>query len=53
VVEGMTEPGDAGDATVAGWAEAGATFWVESDWSMGDDAVAKHGRRIDAGPPTP
>jgi alkanesulfonate monooxygenase SsuD/methylene tetrahydromethanopterin reductase-like flavin-dependent oxidoreductase (luciferase family) len=53
VVEGMTEPGDAGDATVAGWAEAGATFWVESDWSMGDDAVATHRRRIDAGPPTP
>jgi alkanesulfonate monooxygenase SsuD/methylene tetrahydromethanopterin reductase-like flavin-dependent oxidoreductase (luciferase family) len=53
VVEGVTEPGDAGDATVAAWAEAGGTFWVESDWSMGDDAVAKHRRRIDAGPPSP
>ena len=53
VVEGVTEPGDAGDATVAAWAEVGATFWVESDWSMGDDAVARHRRRIDAGPPAP
>jgi alkanesulfonate monooxygenase SsuD/methylene tetrahydromethanopterin reductase-like flavin-dependent oxidoreductase (luciferase family) len=50
VVEGVTEPGD---ATVAAWAEVGATFWVESDWSMGDDAVARHRRRIDAGPPAP
>ena len=53
VVEGVTEPGDAGDATVAAWADVGATFWVESDWSMGDDAVARHRRRIDAGPPAP
>jgi alkanesulfonate monooxygenase SsuD/methylene tetrahydromethanopterin reductase-like flavin-dependent oxidoreductase (luciferase family) len=53
VVEGVTEPGDVGDATVAAWTEVGATFWVESDWSMGDDAVARHRRRIDAGPPAP
>jgi hypothetical protein len=53
VAEGVSEPGRAGDATVAQWADAGATFWVESDWSMGDDAVAKHRQRIEAGPPAP
>ena len=53
VAEGVSEPGRAGDATVAEWVDAGATFWVESDWSMGDDAVAKHRQRIEAGPPTP
>jgi hypothetical protein len=51
VVEGMSEAGG-GDPTVAEWAEAGATFWVESDWSMGDEAVERHRRRIEAGPPT-
>ena len=53
VAEGVSEPGATGEATMAEWAEAGATFWVESDWSMGDDAVDRHRRRIDAGPPTP
>jgi alkanesulfonate monooxygenase SsuD/methylene tetrahydromethanopterin reductase-like flavin-dependent oxidoreductase (luciferase family) len=52
VVEGVTEAGTSADARVTEWAEAGATFWVESDWSMGDDAVARHRRRIEAGPPT-
>jgi len=53
VAEGVSEPGPAGVATVRRWADAGATFWVESDWSMGDDAVARHRRRIEAGPPAP
>jgi hypothetical protein len=53
VAEGVSEPGRTGDATVAEWVDAGATFWVESDWSMGDDAVAKHRQRIEAGPPAP
>ena len=53
VAEGVSEPGPAGVATVKRWADAGATFWVESDWSMGDDAVARHRRRIEAGPPAP
>jgi hypothetical protein len=53
VAEGVSEPGEAGDAAVASWVDAGANFWVESDWSMGDDAVAKHRRRIEAGPPSP
>ena len=52
VAEGVSEPGPAGNAEVARWADAGATFWVESDWTMGADAVARHRRRIDAGPPT-
>lgn len=51
VAEGVSEPGSAGNDEVARWAEAGATFWVESDWSMGDDAVERHRRRIEAGPP--
>lgn len=51
VVEGTTTPGAAGDAALREWAAAGATWWVESDWSMGADAVARHRRRIDAGPP--
>jgi alkanesulfonate monooxygenase SsuD/methylene tetrahydromethanopterin reductase-like flavin-dependent oxidoreductase (luciferase family) len=53
VAEGVSEPGPAGDARVAEWVDAGATFWVESDWAMGDDAVARHRRRIEAGPPSP
>lgn len=53
VTEGVSEPGAAGDDTVAEWVDAGATFWVESDWSMGDDAVERHRRRIEAGPPRP
>ncbi len=36
---------------VAEWVAAGATWWVESDWAMGNDAVARHRQRIDAGPP--
>jgi alkanesulfonate monooxygenase SsuD/methylene tetrahydromethanopterin reductase-like flavin-dependent oxidoreductase (luciferase family) len=51
VAEGVSGPGSTGNAEVARWVEAGATFWVESDWSMGDDAVARHRRRIEAGPP--
>ena len=52
VAEGVSVPGARGNAMVADWVEAGATFWVESDWSMGDDAVDRHRRRIDAGPPS-
>ena len=53
IAEGVSEPGATGDATVAEWVDAGATFRVESDWSMGDDAVERHRRRIEAGPPRP
>jgi alkanesulfonate monooxygenase SsuD/methylene tetrahydromethanopterin reductase-like flavin-dependent oxidoreductase (luciferase family) len=53
VAEGVSEPGAAGDKQVRDWADAGATWWVESDWSMGTDAVQRHRTRIDAGPPDP
>jgi hypothetical protein len=50
VVEGTT-PADNPSAavdTVTEWRDAGATWWVESDWSMNARAVR---RRIAAGPP--
>jgi alkanesulfonate monooxygenase SsuD/methylene tetrahydromethanopterin reductase-like flavin-dependent oxidoreductase (luciferase family) len=53
VAEGLSEPGSAGDAAVKNWVAAGANWWVESDWSMGDDAVRRHRARIEAGPPRP
>lgn len=53
VAEGISEPGPAGDEHVRKWAEAGANWWVESDWSMEGDPVARHRRRIEAGPPKP
>lgn len=46
-VEGVTEPGG-GAEVVAPWIEAGATWWIEADWSA--DAAALR-RRIEAGPP--
>jgi alkanesulfonate monooxygenase SsuD/methylene tetrahydromethanopterin reductase-like flavin-dependent oxidoreductase (luciferase family) len=52
VAEGITPADDpeAAAVTVRGWAEAGATWWIESDWSAtgGSDALL---RRISAGPP--
>lgn len=53
VAEGVSAAGPAGDQLVREWVDAGATFWVESDWSMGEDAVRRHRARIDAGPPRP
>ncbi len=53
VAESVSEPGSAGDAKAREWVDAGATWWVESDWSMGEDAAQVHRRRIDAGPPQP
>lgn len=50
VAEGVSEPASAADQ-VGAFAVAGATWWVESDWSGGDDAVARHFSRIEAGPP--
>jgi hypothetical protein len=49
VLEGTTEPGDAGVATVQPYAEAGATWWIEADWSSFDVGPVR--RRIEAGPP--
>lgn len=48
VLEGPTEAGDA-DEELRRFADAGATWWIHSDWETFDPAVAR--RRIDAGPP--
>ena len=55
--EGRTPAGDpaAAAAVVAPWAEAGATWWLEADWSSADDPAAVTGasrQRLRAGPPT-
>jgi alkanesulfonate monooxygenase SsuD/methylene tetrahydromethanopterin reductase-like flavin-dependent oxidoreductase (luciferase family) len=53
VVDGTT-PGDdpaAAAETTRLHAEAGATWWIESDWSTTDPAALR--RRIEAGPPRP
>jgi alkanesulfonate monooxygenase SsuD/methylene tetrahydromethanopterin reductase-like flavin-dependent oxidoreductase (luciferase family) len=55
VVEGVTPAADpAGAAMVQAFAQVGATWWIESDWSVAPDAagVAQIRARIDAGPPT-
>lgn len=41
-------------AAPAAWAAAGATWWIESWWSVepGPDGLAEIRRRVDAGPPT-
>lgn len=51
VVEGNTSADDAvaASAEVKRWADAGATWWIESDWETSDPADAR--RRIEAGPP--
>ena len=56
VTEGETSPADSDSlADVAGWAAAGATWWLESRWGSIDTHAARLAdtrRRIDAGPPT-
>jgi alkanesulfonate monooxygenase SsuD/methylene tetrahydromethanopterin reductase-like flavin-dependent oxidoreductase (luciferase family) len=51
VVEGTTSPSDrrAAAAEAARWCDAGATWWIESDWEAVDPSAAR--RRIEAGPP--
>jgi len=51
IMEGATSADDAASAAAAvkPWADAGATWWIESDWSNWDPAVMR--RRIEAGPP--
>jgi hypothetical protein len=50
ISEGVTSPGD----SVRDWGDAGATWWIESDWSTppGGDGLAALRGRIEAGPPT-
>ena len=53
VMEGSTPADDAAAAAgeVKVWADAGATWWLESDWNNFDIDIAR--RRILAGPPRP
>jgi alkanesulfonate monooxygenase SsuD/methylene tetrahydromethanopterin reductase-like flavin-dependent oxidoreductase (luciferase family) len=53
VVDGTTSADDPGRAAdiVGQHAEAGATWWIESDWANTDPAALR--RRIEAGPPRP
>jgi alkanesulfonate monooxygenase SsuD/methylene tetrahydromethanopterin reductase-like flavin-dependent oxidoreductase (luciferase family) len=53
VVEGRTAAHDRAGAaaTVAEYASAGATWWIESDWENGTVDTIR--RRIEAGPPRP
>jgi alkanesulfonate monooxygenase SsuD/methylene tetrahydromethanopterin reductase-like flavin-dependent oxidoreductase (luciferase family) len=53
VAEGRTAPNEpaAAAATVAEYADAGATWWIESVWEHG--SVESIRRRIEAGPPRP
>jgi alkanesulfonate monooxygenase SsuD/methylene tetrahydromethanopterin reductase-like flavin-dependent oxidoreductase (luciferase family) len=54
VAEGTTEPGPAAAAEVAAWREAGATWWLEANWSVPEDqAYAASLDRLRAGPPRP
>jgi alkanesulfonate monooxygenase SsuD/methylene tetrahydromethanopterin reductase-like flavin-dependent oxidoreductase (luciferase family) len=50
-MEGTTSADDAAAAAaqVKPWADAGSTWWIESDWSNWDVGVMR--RRIEAGPP--
>jgi hypothetical protein len=49
VAEGTSRPDDAAShQTVMALADAGATWWVESDWDAGPAALRA---RIEAGPP--
>ena len=51
VLEGTTDLDDPSAATdrVRAMAEAGATWWIESDWST--FAIEDMRRRIESGPP--
>jgi alkanesulfonate monooxygenase SsuD/methylene tetrahydromethanopterin reductase-like flavin-dependent oxidoreductase (luciferase family) len=54
VVEGVTAAGDTAAAdTVRPWAEAGANWWIDADWSSLDPAETRAAaeRRLQAGPP--
>ncbi|WP_188741575.1 LLM class flavin-dependent oxidoreductase [Agromyces bauzanensis] len=56
IQEGTTSGTDAeaDAAVVRPWADAGVTWWLESDWQVPADRVAEHARaRITAGPPRP
>ncbi len=54
IMEGNTEPGTMAVAEVQRWADAGATWWLEANWSVAEDRAVEAGRaRLRAGPPRP
>jgi hypothetical protein len=54
VCEGATEPGPAAVDEVRGWADAGATWWLEANWGLAEDTLVESCRdRLRAGPPRP
>lgn len=56
IAEGVTPADDPAGAaaTVRGWRDAGATWWLESDWSLSADSAGRAAlhARLSAGPPT-
>ena len=52
VVEGNTVPGPAAGEEVHTWAEAGATWWLEANWTLDEASLVESCReRLRAGPP--
>jgi len=54
VAEGQTTPGPEAAEEVAQWADAGCTWWLESNWEMphhGDARMRAVAARLTAGPP--
>jgi hypothetical protein len=54
ICEGQTPAGDpeAAAAVVRPWRDAGATWWIEADWSVAREAVRDYAEeRLAAGPP--
>src|SRR5262249_12313407 len=52
VAEGTTEPGAEGAALTRAWAEAGATWWLEANWTLDPAEVERASRqRLRTGPP--
>ena len=57
LAEGRTSADDAEEASrvVTAWAEAGCTWWLESNWEMphhSDERMREVCLRLEAGPPT-
>jgi alkanesulfonate monooxygenase SsuD/methylene tetrahydromethanopterin reductase-like flavin-dependent oxidoreductase (luciferase family) len=52
VMAGNTTPGPAADAEARGWADAGATWWLEANWEVPEQDTFEWCReRLRAGPP--
>jgi hypothetical protein len=52
VMEGSTQPGPATNAEIRAWGEAGATWWLEANWTLPEkELVGACRTRLRAGPP--